>query len=564
MNRLIASLLVLLSILFLGCGGGSDAAPTDNPPASQNPPATQTPQITTLENAAFTSTHFSGSQNCATCHNNIKDSSNIDVSIESDWAGTMMANASKDPLWRAKVASELGRNPHLEDVINDKCTKCHAPMANYEAHHISETPKVFDDGFLNPENPHFDEALNGVSCALCHQIDATNLGELDGFSGHYNINQNREIYGQYTGVNPTPMLNNVNYTPMYAQHMNESKMCASCHNLKTPYVDANGDVLTTTPESEFPEQMPYSEWEHSEFATAQSLQSCQDCHMQRADGVVISNRPNNGSLPARDNFKRHNFVGGNELMLDILNQNKTALGVNPNANFEKILTQTQTLKENAASIALSSSSVGNTLSINVSINSNAGHKLPTSFPSRRAFVHLTLFDANNNILFESGKVNADGSIVGADGDANASSYEPHHDVINAENQVQIYEAVMQNSDNEVTHTLLRAASYVKDNRITPRGFDKTTAPSDIAVVGSASSDTDFIGGSDSVTYELSTTAFGSQTPARVEVELLYQTVSYPFARDLFEDNTPESQSFEQMFDASELKTTKITEAELIL
>jgi len=535
-----------------GCGGGDSAT-------------NQAPQLSSVEDTSFTSTHFSGSQNCATCHNNIKDNTNTDVSIESDWAGTMMANASKDPLWKAKVASELGRNPHLEDVINDKCTKCHAPMANYEAHHIQETPKVFGDGFLNPANPHFDEAMNGVSCTLCHQIDATNLGEIEGFSGNYTINQNREIYGQYTGVVSRPMLNAVNYTPLYAQHITESKMCASCHNLKTPFVDANGDVLTTMPQSEFPEQMPYSEWEHSEFALSPNAKSCQECHMQRADGVVISNRPNNGSLPARDNFKRHNFVGANELILDILNQNKTALGVNPNANFEKILTRTQELRKTTATLALSSRTNAEILTIDVNISSNVGHKLPTSFPSRRVFVHFTLFDADNNILFESGKVNADGSITGADGDTNASSYEPHHDVINAENQVQIYEAVMQNSDNQVTHTLLRAASYVKDNRLLPRGFDKTTAPSDIAVVGEANaSDTNFVGGSDVVTYELNTTAFGSQTPKRVEVELLYQTVSYPFARDLFDDNTPESQSFKQMFDASELKTTQITKAELIL
>ena len=30
----------------------------------------------------------------------------------------MMANAAKDPLWRAKVKSEINRNPHLEEVIN--------------------------------------------------------------------------------------------------------------------------------------------------------------------------------------------------------------------------------------------------------------------------------------------------------------------------------------------------------------------------------------------------------------------------------------------------------------
>ena len=104
MKRIFSSLALLSLLLLSGCGGGDSAA-------------TQTPQLTTLENTAFTSTHFSGSQNCASCHNNIKDNTNADVSIESDWAATIMANSSKDPLWKAKVASELERNPHLEDVI---------------------------------------------------------------------------------------------------------------------------------------------------------------------------------------------------------------------------------------------------------------------------------------------------------------------------------------------------------------------------------------------------------------------------------------------------------------
>ena len=111
------------------------------------------------EDAAFESYHFSGSANCAMCHNGLTDNQGNDVSIETAWSSTMMANATKDPLWRAKVKSEINRNPHLEDVINDKCTKCHAPMANKEAHFSGHEVKIFDDGFLNANNNHHDEAI---------------------------------------------------------------------------------------------------------------------------------------------------------------------------------------------------------------------------------------------------------------------------------------------------------------------------------------------------------------------------------------------------------------------
>ena len=45
------------------------------------------------------------------CHNGLNDQDGLDVSIETDWSSTMMANSTRDPFWRAKVRSELNRNP---------------------------------------------------------------------------------------------------------------------------------------------------------------------------------------------------------------------------------------------------------------------------------------------------------------------------------------------------------------------------------------------------------------------------------------------------------------------
>jgi len=63
------------------------------------------------ENDNFTTSHFSGSGNCAMCHDGLTDTSGDNVSIVRDWETSMMANATKDPFWRAKVATELKRNP---------------------------------------------------------------------------------------------------------------------------------------------------------------------------------------------------------------------------------------------------------------------------------------------------------------------------------------------------------------------------------------------------------------------------------------------------------------------
>ncbi|WP_345975296.1 hypothetical protein [Sulfurimonas sp. HSL3-7] len=199
------------------------------------------------------------------------------------------------------------------------------------------------------------------------------------------------------------------------------------------------------------------------------------------------------------------------------------------------------------------------MEMTLKINSNTGHKLPTSFPSRRAFLHVKVTDGSGKVVFESGKVNADGSIVGADSDADRTVFEPHYDLITSEEQVQIYEMVMGNNLGEVTYTLLRGMTYKKDNRILPKGFDKTTAPSDFRVVGSAYDDVDFIGGSDTVTYRIGGLAGGTYT---ADTQLLYQTLGYAFAQDLFADSSAEAASFKSMFDASQIKTSQIASSSL--
>ncbi len=503
------------------------------------------------EDAAFESYHFSGSANCSMCHNGLTDNQGNDVSIERAWSSTMMANATKDPLWRAKVKSEINRNPHLEEVINDKCTKCHAPMANKEAHFSGHQVKIFDDGFLSPDNTHHDEAMNGVSCTLCHQIqDNGKLGTLDGMSGKYEIDDSRIIYGPYDNVFSGPMQNNVNYNIQYSSHIKDSKMCATCHNLKTPYVDENGNLLSTTPESEFPEQMPYSEWEHSSY---KDTKSCQDCHMKRTDGVVMASRPP-WLNTQRNDFAQHIFVGGNKLLLDILNNNKAQLDVTSN-NFEATIAKTDEMLKNAASMEVLHQALDNgVMEVTLKINSNIGHKLPTSFPSRRAFMHLKVSDDAGNIVFESGKVNTNGSIVGADSDGDSATFEPHYNVITAEDQVQIYETVMGDNLGEITYTLLRAMTYKKDNRILPKGFDKATAHSDIRVAGSAQNDNNFVGGSDTITYRIEGLEGGTYT---VDAQLLYQTLGYAFAQDLFKDSSTEAASFKSMYNASSMKTSQI-------
>ena len=507
---------------------------------------------------SFTTPHFSGSGNCVQCHNGITDSQGKDVSIVRGWSSTMMANSARDPFWKAKVRSEIARNPHLEGVINDKCSKCHAPMANYEAKKDGSlaTLPLFG-GILDAGHPKHDAAMDGVSCTVCHQIpDSSLLGTLKGMSGNFAINTTKTIYGQYGGpgdtpINPQPMRNNTGYTPTFSAHVSQSKLCASCHNLKTPFVDEAGNVLSTTPESEFPEQMPYSEWEHSDY---KNQASCQACHMSRTDGVKMASRP--FSITAkRDNFAMHDFIGANKLMLTIFNNNKTKLGVLSD-NFSETIGKTDAMLKAAATVSLyDQPNTPSKLDFILKVASTTGHKLPSAYPSRRVFLHVVVKNEQGKIVFESGKLRRDGSIVGVASDNLPDKIEPHYDLITLPGQVQVYEAIMGDNLGTVTYTLLRGAKYLKDNRILPVGFDKKTAPSDIRVVGSALRDANFVGGSDNVRYLISGLPDGNYS---VRAELVYQTLSHGFAKDLFSDTvTPEVVEFKAMYDATPEKATVI-------
>ena len=79
-------------------------------------------------------TYFAGSGECTLCHSAMVNNAGEPVSIINDWRSSMMANASKDPFWRAKVSHETLVNPQHAETLEDVCTRCHAPMGHFNAH----------------------------------------------------------------------------------------------------------------------------------------------------------------------------------------------------------------------------------------------------------------------------------------------------------------------------------------------------------------------------------------------------------------------------------------------
>lgn len=508
----------------------------------------------------FNTSRFSGSGNCALCHSSLRDDAGNDVSIDAHWSSTMMANSAKDPLWQAKVSSEIARNPDLSKVIEDKCATCHMPMSRIQAKADGAAVAVTGKGFLGMNHALRKAAMDGVSCTLCHQIQGAGLGTKSAFNGGFLIDTgsappDRLIYGPFPNPVQNMMRMRVGYTPVEGLQVKDPALCGACHTLYTPYVDAAGKVL-----GEFPEQTPYLEWKHSKYGNGVGQgKSCQACHMPHAKGpVVISNRPRGRgrmSLMPRSPFGKHYFAGGNLFMLNILRENTEELGITASSQNLDLTAERTTIQLQAKTAKLSIVQArfeGNELLIKVNIKNMAGHKFPTGFPSRRAWIHLEVRNPEGEIVFESGRVKPDGGIMGNDADVNAAAYEPHHKVISSPDQVQIYESIMENSDGQVTYTLLRGAKYVKDNRLLPNGFNKDVASRDIAVWGSALKDNDFVDGSDLVEYRIKT----KRVPGsyKVSVDLLYQPVSFRFARDLFEGKNPLIDRFESFYHMTDKKT----------
>jgi hypothetical protein len=488
---------------------------------------------------------FVTSARCIACHNNLTAPTGRDVSIGADWQSTMMAHASKDPYWQAAVRRETIDHASSSAAIQNECSACHMPMDRYQANAEGRMGEVFARlPFAPAPAPGSVLAADGVSCNICHQISPEGLGTRESFTAGFHVDTEtpageRHVFGPFDvdEGRRRVMRTSSGFDQQKSDHIHGSELCASCHTLITHTLAPDGKVI-----GELPEQVPYLEWKHSAFS---GKRHCQSCHMP----VMKDEMPISSVLPRqREGFSRHAFRGGNFLMPAIFNRFGDELGVTAPARYLDI-TARQTmdnLETAAARLQITRAEIsGDTLLADVKVINMTGHKLPTAYPSRRVWIHFTV-RSEGTTLFDSGSLNADGSIAGNDNDMQPGRFEPHYEVINTADEVQIYEPVMVGPDDRVTTGLLTAIRYVKDNRLLPAGFDKNTADKDVEVHGAAMSDDDFIGAGDVVRYILPVPA--DRGPLVIEAELWYQPIGFRWARNLGEYDTAESARFTGYFD----------------
>ena len=101
------------------------------------------------------------------------------------------------------------------------------------------------------------------------------------------------------------------------------------------------------------------------------------------------------------------------------------------------------------------------LRADVVVENLGGHKLPTAYPSRRAWLHVIIRDAGGRAVFESGALKPDGSVQGNDNDADPLTFEPHYTEVRNGDEVQVYESIIGDANGRVTTALLNGVRYLK-------------------------------------------------------------------------------------------------------
>jgi hypothetical protein len=439
------------------------------------------------------------------------------------------------------------------------------------------------------------------------------------FTGSYVVGSPGELYGPFDDPKTLPMDHALGILPVAKADMTSSEVCGSCHTVHLP-VFHNGKILRRTYE-----QTTYPEWAFSSYRTGSTpdgplpggagdrAETCQQCHMPSAtdDGTPFeskiagiqefSNFPqaeyNLGQedidLPVRREYAHHDLAGLNVFFLKMAQQFPDVLGIRTqdpmltSKGLDPLIYTEQVMLDNAetytARISVASlERADDSLSATVQVENLIGHKFPSGVGFRRAFLEVSVLDARGEVLWASGRTNGAGLLVDAEGDPLPGElwwkddcsgllnpdklvYQPHYQVIERQDQVQIYqELVTAPADvpdpqcgedatpgGHFTTSFLSICHEEKDNRLLPHGFLPYEERLEISRALGAGErlaretgsdgvgdDPDYdcsqgpCGGGDSLIYKVPLAEL-SRPPASVRATLYYQATPPYFLQDRF-------------------------------
>ncbi len=472
---------------------------------------------------------------------------------------------------------------------------------------------------------------------------------MNGTTGVFRLTEPDRLIGPYDDVRQKPMQNAMGITPVQDDFIRDSALCGACHTINLPNVDADPDtplpgyteadqavfneasangatllndlygVTFPEPLTQFQhsvEQATYIEWVNSSYAVPGTAQSCQDCHMkgdfESADGKIRVNSLTTQiatiqdsdmpavenllatadvTVPFREGYRRHNFVGLNAWLVEMMRQfsDETGMGlIDPMTyadNGAQLSLDTMQLQagRETAEVTLGLRRGDDRLIADVAVENLTGHRLPSGVGFRRLFLEVKAVDLAGATLWCSGCANEAGVIIGTDGaplatefldvvpeGATGALYQPHHQVIDSQEQVQIYEELTRNAQGAFTTSFINRIEHPKDNRLTPHGFlspgteefrarfgdsevtaafMKATRPE-----GRATADPDFGPGRDRLEYRIQLPEGTDATSVTVTATLYSQAIPPYYLKQRFE-TAPDGPATRRLYHfASRLKT----------
>jgi hypothetical protein len=401
---------------------------------------------------------FASSDVCRNCH--FSGAPSEAAYLPSDtWAGTMMANAMRDPVFLAALTVANQDEPG----IGTFCIRCHSPLAFVRGSATADPTGAA--ALADPIDVH------GVSCEACHRMNEDPLDDGEPFligNARIHVDDVPDKRGPWVSCttapdDPTCSLSPGHETVQSPAHAS-SALCGQCHQVTLPGRKLR-DARGVETEEDFPVDTTWAEWKASAFAgDGEDARSCQDCHMARdVDGAVCTTF----DATERTGPPQHAFVGGNHWGIQAVMEAYPERAAEYPSAFDTALDRTLTTLQSAAAVTVTGSEppteAGGAFTITVRVENLTGHKLPTGYAeSRRAWIAVS-FVAGEEEVFALGGYDASTGTIEGEGETHV--YQARHGRWDGERAV-------------ADHHLALHDVIVEDTRIPPRGFvaDATTMP----------------------------------------------------------------------------------------
>lgn len=514
------------------------------------------------------------SSSCSGCHAS-NSGTNPTFQPYNTWAGSMMANATRDPLfWAALDVAD-----HDVPGVGDYCLRCHTPSGWYGGRVVKTgggTVAGSNGCLLNGDHDDPDDFGNdygGETCHYCHRLVPLGPGNQPALIGNANVQLDdqpcpgnadepcRRGPYDYTDGKPTPP-----HPWAHSAYLGSSAMCGSCHDVTTP--DTSEGPLRTLRTAggadsglPFPVERTYSEWTQSMFAdlvfrdrfgdvitdlpALARGRSCQHCHMPVSDdpGARACSFCTSGSRAGE--LPIHELAGGNAWMPQVL-KGEYGAALNREAAFDQTTAAARRLLSESTALGLTQQdytaptpTVAGQLIVQAKVTNLSGHKLPTGYAEgRRMWLELVVRDALDTVVFASGSYDDATATLAVD--PQLRTYEARHGIWDVDT------ASCKTTDTlgrEFFHFVL-ADCIASDTRIPPLGLRPARAGDsdglELAPVGRiyASVAPGVLSNVDLATYTVAL-PIGSAAPFTVKARLRYQTASrdyVEFLRDQAVDN----------------------------